>query len=227
MKSEVREAIEQLRWFNMNATDRPSAMVSAVIDRLEAALAEPEAKAMAYQPDASARCPYQSQHNPGFRCPHCGVVENERQGQPDEGVPAVTPEPKCLICGNREELHGAADACPIDAEFVPRFKPAPRLTEDEVRGLQARIAELESLPKEWEGSGYNPQQCGRIIKLYWEGQEKLNQIAALETELQQHSDEHTHDDSEIKRTAAGIEGIIADRLRALLAPRTAKPEGAE
>ena len=101
----------------------------------------------------------------------------------------------------------------------------PRLTEDEVRELQARIAELESLPKELEGSGYNPQQCGRIIKLYWEGQEKLNQIAALEVELQKHSDAHIHDDSEIKRTAAGIEGIIADRLHALLAHRTAKPEG--
>ncbi len=39
---------------------------------------------------------------------------------------------------------------------------------DRLKKAEEAIAEFESLPKEWEGSGYNPQQMGRIVKKYQE-----------------------------------------------------------
>lgn len=53
--------------------------------------------------------------------------------------------------------------------------------------LVAELAELNSLPKEWEGSGYSPQQCARIVKLYWartsEYTALIEQCRALAEEL--------------------------------------------
>lgn len=57
----------------------------------------------------------------------------------------------------------------------------------EIAALQERIRELENLPVEWEGSGYSPQQCGRIVKAYWERVEELKvaqeRIRSLEAAL--------------------------------------------
>jgi hypothetical protein len=51
----------------------------------------------------------------------------------------------------------------------------------------------------------------------WVGKHELiAKFSDLAVELEKHSNDHIHDESDVQRTAAAVEGVCADRINAIL-----------
>jgi hypothetical protein len=109
-----------------------------VMDIIEAELCSfvylsctPAGRASKQEPPAPARCPHckGTKESPmplsdaGARCFnafHDSPVPPV-EGKQEPGAEAAPP--LCVICGKREEMHGASNQCNLDEEFSPRWTP--------------------------------------------------------------------------------------------------------